>query len=116
VFATQTCCWICGYEVDKTLPYKDPRTGLVNRLSKSLDHVIPCLMRPDLALNPANAKLAHLGHVHDHQAVARAERDHVTRLPARVRSAERPEVVPGFAEKRYSGMELLPGAGRRPGA
>lgn len=61
VFATQTCCWICGYEVDKTLPYKDPRTGLVNRLSKSLDHVIPCLMRPDLALNPANAKLAHLG-------------------------------------------------------
>jgi hypothetical protein len=59
VFATYNHCWICGHQVDKTLPYIDPQTGLVNKLSKSLDHVIPCNIRPDLTLDPANARLAH---------------------------------------------------------
>ena len=53
VFATQTHCWLCGHEVDKTLTF--------GRWSKSLDHIIPCSVRPDLALDQANARLAHLG-------------------------------------------------------
>lgn len=60
VYATQHTCWICHRQVDKTLPYRDPHTGEVNRWSKSLDHVVPCRQRPDLALDPANARLAHL--------------------------------------------------------
>jgi len=60
VYNTQTCCWICGIEVDKNLPYKDPQTGEVNLWSKSLDHIVPCSARPDLALAEHNARLAHL--------------------------------------------------------
>lgn len=61
VFATQTHCWICGNPVDKALPHLDPQTGLVNRQSKSLDHVVPCSVRPELALDRNNARLAHFG-------------------------------------------------------
>lgn len=60
VYATQTYCWICGHPVDKALPYKDPATGQVNPWSKSLDHVIPTVARPELAQAEHNARLAHL--------------------------------------------------------
>lgn len=60
VYATYTHCWLCHQIVDKTLPYRDPATGRINRASKSVDHVIPLLLRPDLALDKANARLAHL--------------------------------------------------------
>ena len=53
VFTTYRDCWICGLPVDKTLPF--------GRWSKSLDHVVAVKLRPDLALERSNARLAHLG-------------------------------------------------------
>lgn len=37
-FAVETHCRKCGKKVDKTLPYRDPRTGKVNTMSKSYGH------------------------------------------------------------------------------
>ena len=38
VYATETSCQKCGQPVDMTLPYRDPITGKVNRMSKSYGH------------------------------------------------------------------------------
>lgn len=38
VYATETRCRKCGHPVDMSLPYRDPVTGKVNRLSKSYGH------------------------------------------------------------------------------
>lgn len=58
VYATQTHCCLCGNEVDLTLPYRDPATGRVNKLSKSIEHPIEL----DRGGDPyAGVMLAHLG-------------------------------------------------------
>ena len=54
-------CWICGWEIDLDLPYKDPKTGRVNPRSWSLDHVLPMSTHPELALVEQNAKVACYG-------------------------------------------------------
>lgn len=38
IYRTQSICVICGREVDKRLPYRDPETGRVNLMSKSVEH------------------------------------------------------------------------------
>lgn len=61
VYARDTHCCRCGQIVDKTIPYRDPYTDSVNMNSKSVDHLIARVRRPDLAEDPANLALAHLG-------------------------------------------------------
>jgi len=57
VYATETHCCRCGEPVDKTLPYRDPITGKVNRDSKSFEH----LTELDTgAGDPYDGHLAHL--------------------------------------------------------
>ncbi len=48
-------CWICGEPIDMALKYPHP-------MSWSLDHVEPVALRPELALDPTNARGAHLRH------------------------------------------------------
>lgn len=38
VYATETHCRRCGKPVNMALPYRDPRTGKVNPMSKSYGH------------------------------------------------------------------------------
>ena len=45
-------CWLCGHPIDPTLRAPDP-------WSFSLDHVVPCVARPDLAHDRGNARAAH---------------------------------------------------------
>lgn len=54
VYATETHCCICKKPVDKTRPYRDPRTGKPDPLSKSIEH-------PDIEGDPYDVHLAHLG-------------------------------------------------------
>jgi len=56
VYSTETHCCICGNEVDKTLPYRDPRTGTVNRWAKSIEHPTEL----DAGGHPYDGHLAHL--------------------------------------------------------
>jgi hypothetical protein len=60
VFREETHCRICGGEVDKTLPYRDPRTGKPNPLSKSVHHLDPHPTRENVARRD-RLRLAHLG-------------------------------------------------------
>ncbi|MER7953853.1 HNH endonuclease [Streptomyces sp. NPDC096030] len=49
-------CWWCGHEIDYTI------TGLEAQRSSwafTLDHYTPVSKRPDLLLDPANARSAH---------------------------------------------------------
>lgn len=57
VYATETHCCICLKPVDMSLPYRNPITGRVNRMSKSLEHPTEL----DRGGNPYTAHLAHLG-------------------------------------------------------
>jgi len=52
-------CWLCGKDIDRTLPYRDPATGRVNQWSWTLDHVIPIDVAPQLALVRSNCRAAH---------------------------------------------------------
>ncbi len=54
VFAEETHCWLCGERVDQTIPAPD-------RWSRSVDHVIPVDLRPDLIYRRSNVRLAHRG-------------------------------------------------------
>ena len=60
VYATETHCIRCGQWVDLALPYRDPDTGRVNRLAKSVDH-ITALAEGGPPLARTNVGLAHLG-------------------------------------------------------
>jgi hypothetical protein len=55
-FATETHCRRCGELVDMSLPYRDPLTGKVNRMSKSFGHVDEL----DAGGNPYHGRLEHL--------------------------------------------------------
>lgn len=55
-FATETHCRRCGKVVDKTLPYKNPVTGKVNRMSKSFGHIDEL----DAGGHPYHGRLEHL--------------------------------------------------------
>ncbi len=55
-FATETHCRKCGELVDKSLPYRDPVTGKVNRWSKSFGHSDEL----DAGGNPYVGNLEHL--------------------------------------------------------
>lgn len=57
VYATETHCCICGLEVDLSLPYRDPITGKVNRMSKSIEHPTEL----DAGGHPYDGHLSHLG-------------------------------------------------------
>ncbi|MEW2570482.1 HNH endonuclease [Streptomyces sp. NPDC047070] len=49
-------CWLCGREIDYTLTgYAAQR----DRWAFTLDHAQPVSKRPDLLLDPANARSAH---------------------------------------------------------
>jgi 5-methylcytosine-specific restriction endonuclease McrA len=52
-------CQICLVPVDPDLPYRDPETGLVNRMSMSIDHIIAVKRGGEHSLE--NAQLAHFG-------------------------------------------------------
>lgn len=56
VYATETICVICEKPVDKSLPYRDPVTGKVNRMSKSIEHGTEL----DADGHPYDGHLAHL--------------------------------------------------------
>lgn len=55
VYARETHCVICHRPVDMALPYRDPTTGRVNPMSKSLDHT----RELDANGHPYDAHLAH---------------------------------------------------------
>lgn len=55
-FANETHCRRCGNPVDMTLPYRDPYTGKVNRMSKSFGH----LEELDAGGSPYVGRLEHL--------------------------------------------------------
>jgi hypothetical protein len=55
-FATETVCRKCGHQVDMELPYRDPTTGKVNRMSKSYGHGIEL----DAGGQPYDGHLEHL--------------------------------------------------------
>lgn len=52
VYATETHCCICGQWVDKDLPHRDPYTGKINRMSKTIEH-------PNIEADPYDVHLAH---------------------------------------------------------
>jgi 5-methylcytosine-specific restriction endonuclease McrA len=52
-------CWLCGQQIDRALPYRDPTTRRVNPLSWTLDHVVPVDEAPQLALVRSNCRAAH---------------------------------------------------------
>lgn len=54
VYAEETNCHLCGEHVDQTLPIRTPR-------SRSVHHLIPPDIRPDLANVRSNLRLAHYG-------------------------------------------------------
>ena len=56
-YRIETHCRKCGREVDKSLPYKDPQTGRVNRWAKSFGHATEL----DAGGHPYRG---HLEHVH----------------------------------------------------
>ena len=53
VYAEETHCWLCGFEVDQTLPRGHPR-------SRSVDHIVP-LSKGGNPYERSNARLACLG-------------------------------------------------------
>lgn len=52
-------CWLCGQQIDRTIPYRDPATRRVSPWSWTLDHVIPVDDAPHLALVRSNCRAAH---------------------------------------------------------
>ena len=52
-------CQLCNEPIDPDLPYRDPVTGDINRMSKSIDHIIPVARGGSHSLD--NAQLAHFG-------------------------------------------------------
>lgn len=60
VFREETYCHLCGHEVDKTIPYEDPATGLVNNLSKSVHHLDAHPTKENVARR-SRLRLAHVG-------------------------------------------------------
>lgn len=56
VYSTETYCRKCGQPVDLTLPYRDPYTGKVNRMSKSIGHPTEL----DAGGHPYDGHLEHL--------------------------------------------------------
>lgn len=72
VYATETHCCICGKPVDKTLPYRDPVTGKVNTMAKSIEHPTEL----DAGGDPYVGHLAHLAcNSSKGQAYAQAKHD-----------------------------------------
>ncbi|WP_043642992.1 hypothetical protein [Nocardioides alkalitolerans] len=62
VYARRSTCCRCRQAIDYTRPYRDPLTGKVDSLSKSVDHYPhPLETHPHLAEDPANLAAAHLG-------------------------------------------------------
>lgn len=47
-------CWLCGEPIDDELDFPDPR-------SRSVDHVEPVAVRPELEYVRSNLRAAHLG-------------------------------------------------------
>lgn len=60
VFREETHCHFCKQVVDKTLPYKDKRTGKVNNMSKSVHHLDPH-PTPENVARRSRLRLAHVG-------------------------------------------------------
>lgn len=52
-------CWLCGGDIDLTIPYRDPDTKRINKMSWSMDHIKPMSEYPDLALERSNVRAAH---------------------------------------------------------
>jgi hypothetical protein len=59
VIREEDICHICREPVDKSLPYKDPRTGLINGRSKSVHHLDPHPTPETVAIR-SRLRLAHL--------------------------------------------------------
>ena len=60
VFAEETHCHICKEEVDKSRPYRNPRTGEVDPKSKSVHHLDPHPTKETVAIR-SRLRLAHVG-------------------------------------------------------
>jgi len=87
VYAEETHCIRCGRWVDKDLPYRNPRTGQVNRWSKSVDHK-RALHLGGAPLARDNVGLAHFGCNSSHGArVGKPNASTSTSPSARFRSA-----------------------------
>ncbi|MDI9885918.1 HNH endonuclease [Streptomyces sp. HNM0645] len=54
--AMQYPCWICGTDIDYSLTGPEASK---HPLAFTLDHLLPVSKRPDLLLDPANARSAH---------------------------------------------------------
>lgn len=60
VYREEDECGICFEIVDKRRPYINPVTGKPDRMSKSVDEIVPVSLGGD-PLDRSNCRLAHLG-------------------------------------------------------
>jgi 5-methylcytosine-specific restriction endonuclease McrA len=61
VYSRGAVCCRCGQNIDYSIPYRDPHTGVVNVDSKSVDHYPhPLSTHPHLAEDLSNLAAAHL--------------------------------------------------------
>lgn len=60
VLTEEDTCHLCKQPVDKTIPYRDRRTGKINRDSPSVHHLDPHPTRENVARR-ARLRLTHLG-------------------------------------------------------
>lgn len=54
-------CWICGQEIDYSVPHRDPITGFFNDDAFELDHLYTRKDYPELAEDRGNYRPSHRG-------------------------------------------------------
>ena len=56
---TNAPCWLCGMDIDYSIPRLDPRTNTVNDEAWELDHFYPRSTHPEHAEDPTGFRHSH---------------------------------------------------------
>lgn len=59
--AANAPCWLCGMEIDYSIPRLDPRTNTLNDDAWEPDHVLTRTAHPEYAEDPTNLRHSHGG-------------------------------------------------------